>query len=344
MGGQKIIRHARLDDLSALFELFALTDVGMTSLPKDKALLKQRLSNNEKALDGTLPKAQRRYLFVLEDVATGALCGVSGIDAFIGQTEPFYDFALGQEKHHSTTLGVTTSFELMTLNCDYTGSSELCSLFLAPDYRGGYNGKLLSKSRLLFMATNPDEFAEQVIAEMRGYFDEAGVSPYWQHFSRQLFGGHDFAHIDYVLGSGERGIITEMAPRFPVYLDFMDDKARRYIGKVHPSTEGALALLKSEGFVFAGHIDMVDGGPKMVAKVCDLRSTTDTKQVPANITQTPKSGNTPYLVSNGKFADFRASVLLLDDKDSLSLSPALADSLQVKDGEYLSVLPLDGKI
>ena len=30
---------------------------------------------------------------------------------------------------------------------DMTGSTELCSLFLHPDYRSGNNGKLLSKSR-----------------------------------------------------------------------------------------------------------------------------------------------------------------------------------------------------
>lgn len=343
MGGQKIIRHARACDLEALFALFSLTDVGMTSLPKDKDLLRKRLSNNEKALDGTLPKPHRRYLFVLEDSQTKSLCGVSGIEAFIGQNEPFYDFVLSKEKHKSALLEASTEFELLSLSCAYTGVSELCSLFLAPDYRVGYNGKLLSKSRLLFMAAHQDEFASEVIAEMRGYFDEAGVSPYWQYFSSQLFGGRDFAHIDYVLGSGERGIITEMAPRFPVYTDFIDERARRHIGKVHPSTKGALALLQSEGFFFDGHIDVVDGGPKMVAKVGDLRPVTQSKKAPVRVGKNHQDGDTPYLVSNGKFADFRATVLSLDNTDEICLDTTLADGLQVKDGECLYLLPLDNK-
>ena len=57
---------------------------------------------------------------------------------------------------------------------DYTGVSELCTLFLREPYRKGRNGRVLSKYRLLFMAQFRERFAKQVIAEMRGISDEDG--------------------------------------------------------------------------------------------------------------------------------------------------------------------------
>ena len=52
-----------------------------------------------------------------------------------------------------------------------TGTAELCSLFLHPDWRRDGNGSLLSKSRFLFLAEFPEYFSPRVIAEMRGVSD-----------------------------------------------------------------------------------------------------------------------------------------------------------------------------
>ena len=57
--------------------------------------------------------------------------------------------------------------ETLYLSNDLTGSTELCSLFLHPDYREGYNGKWLSKCRFLFIAQYPQLFTTKIIAEMR---------------------------------------------------------------------------------------------------------------------------------------------------------------------------------
>lgn len=73
------------------------------------------------------------------------------------------------------------------LSNDHTGSSELCTLFLDPDWRKEGNGYLLSKSRFMFMAAFRDKFNEKVVAEMRGVIDEHGYSPFWQSLGKRFF-------------------------------------------------------------------------------------------------------------------------------------------------------------
>lgn len=70
------------------------------------------------------------------------------------------------------------SLPTLFLSNDHTGHSELCTLFLDPDYRYGENGKLLSKVRLLLIAAFRKRFMQLLIAEMRGLSDEKGCSPF----------------------------------------------------------------------------------------------------------------------------------------------------------------------
>lgn len=69
------------------------------------------------------------------------------------------------------------------------GSSELCTLFLDPEWRKEGNGYLLSKSRFMFMAAFRDKFNDKVVAEMRGVIDEHGYSPFWQSLGKRFFDG-----------------------------------------------------------------------------------------------------------------------------------------------------------
>ena len=83
--------------------------------------------------------------------------------------------------------------ETLYLSNDLTGSTELCSLFLHPDYRTGNNGKLLS-NRFLFIAQFPHLFTEKLIAEMRG-FQEPTASALYEGLGRHFF-KMDFNHAD----------------------------------------------------------------------------------------------------------------------------------------------------
>ncbi len=67
---------------------------------------------------------------------------------------------------------------VLNVSHELTGCAEFCSLFLEPAARVSSNGALLSKARFLFLAQFPARFPARVCAELRGYFDAHGVSPF----------------------------------------------------------------------------------------------------------------------------------------------------------------------
>ena len=63
-----------------------------------------------------------------------------------------------------------------------------------------------------------------------------------------------------------KAFIAELMPKFPLYSCFLSEDARNVIGKVHPDTEPALSMLKSEGFSYQGYVDIFDAGPAVSVK------------------------------------------------------------------------------
>ncbi|MGR5543061.1 arginine N-succinyltransferase, partial [Vibrio campbellii] len=82
--------------------------------------------------------------------------------------------------HSSPKLGVNNVVKLLTFGNNYTGCSEICTLFLRPSFRQGLNGRLMSKCRFLMMAEHPERFSKTIFAEMRGVSDDDGNSPFWK--------------------------------------------------------------------------------------------------------------------------------------------------------------------
>ncbi len=152
------------------------------------------------------------------------------------------------------------------LSNDHTGSSELCTLFLDPEWRKEGNGYLLSKSRFMFMAAFRDKFNDKVVAEMRGVIDEHGYSPFWQSLGKRFF-SMDFSRADFLCGTGQKAFIAELMPKHPIYTHFLSQEARDVIGQVHPQTAPARAVLEKEGFRYRNYIDIFDGGPTLE---CDI--------------------------------------------------------------------------
>ena len=166
-----VIRAITLDDIDPLIEMAHQVGSGMTTLKPDRAMLGERVNIAVASFAQTIPPEERDYMFVMEDTVGGRLAGVCAIKAAVGLTEPFYNYRIGTLVHHSRELDVFTRMDTLYLSNDLTGATELCSLFLMPEYRTGANGKWLSKSRFLFIAQFPHLFTEKIIAEMRGYQD-----------------------------------------------------------------------------------------------------------------------------------------------------------------------------
>jgi len=208
-----VVRAINANDLDALYGLASQVGTGMTTLKPDMKMLGDRLAIACASFAETIPPEKRDYMFVMEDTDTGRLAGVCAIKGAVGLDEPFYNYRIGTLVHSSRELDVFTRMETLYLSNDLTGSTELCSLFLHPDYRSGNNGKLLSKSRFLFIAQFPQLFTEKLIAEMRGYQAPDGSSPFYEGLGRHFF-KMDLHHVDDLTSLGKKIVHrrTDAAP------------------------------------------------------------------------------------------------------------------------------------
>ncbi|MFT4995341.1 MAG: arginine N-succinyltransferase, partial [Paraglaciecola sp.] len=177
----KIIRPIKQSDYPSLHDIAQESGIGFTSLPVNEALLKSKIVLSEQSFAANIDApSNASYLFVMEDTQTGDVVGTSGIASGVGLDDAFYHYHLSKVVHASRELNVYNTVDILTLCNDYTGVSEICTLFLRQTAREGLNGRLLSKFRFLFMMEHRHRFAEIIIAEMRGISDEDGQSPFWQ--------------------------------------------------------------------------------------------------------------------------------------------------------------------
>ncbi|WP_333606436.1 arginine N-succinyltransferase [Arsukibacterium sp.] len=331
-----VIRPIRADDYQALYQMAVESGHGFTSLPVNDELLMRKISRSEQsfAKKVTAP-GDEGYLFVLEDVKSREVCGTSALEAAVGLDDAFYHYHLGKVVHSSRSLGVYKTVDILTLCNDYTGVSELCTLFLRENRREKNNGRLLSKTRFLFMAEFAERFADRVIAEMRGVSDEHGNSPFWQWLQEHFF-SVDFPTADYLTGIGQKVFIAELMPKYPIYVSLLSKQAQQVIGKVHEKTRPALALLQSEGFSNRGYVDIFDAGPTVEARVEHIRSIRYSRRLKVRIGEV--RGSQPYLICNTDIANFRASWLnleLSEQSEEVTLPAAFAEALQVSAGDWV---------
>lgn len=340
------IRPVQRHDLDALTLLAKNSGVGVTSLPDNKQKMQSKLEQALMSFEQSNPKEDRLYLFALVNEDNDEVAGICALEASIGHEDVWYNFHVGKSVHASRDIGVHKVTQTLYLSNDLTGSSEIATLFLMPDYRKDQNGQLLSRSRYLFLAEFQDLFDEYIIAEMRGYSDDEGRSPFWDSLGRHFF-QMEFSDADYLTGLGNKAFIAELMPKFPIYVPMLSEEAQAVIGKVHPHTEPALAMLKSEGFDFNGYVDIFDAGPSVSAKVKDIRAVRDSHIQQVGLSErgpepdfTDKHGL--LLVSNRRFDDFR--VLLVNrgaaGDDTVWLTRKQATTLNVNEGDTVRVVSL----
>ena len=339
-----LIRPIKPSDYEALYQCAIESGHGFTSLPVDQSLLERRIDRAQKAFrkENVETPGDESYLFVMEDTETGTIAGVSGIEAAVGLDEAFWHYRLGKVVHHSEKLNIYNALETLTLCNDYTGVSELCTLFLREPYRHNMNGRTLSRFRMLFLAQFKQRFSDWVIAEMRGVSDDNGDSPFWTWLEDNFF-SMDFPKADYLSGIGDKTFIAELMPRFPIYTNLLSEDARAVIGKVHDNTRPALRLLESEGFRFRGFVDIFDAGPTVEAEVCNLNSVRNSKVVTMSVKeQVPEvEAAVPHIVCNTQLENFRATKLLLAEGASeLILDKEQADKMHLSDGDDARIVAL----
>lgn len=337
-----VIRPIRETDYSALAKIAQDSGIGFTSLPVNESLLKKKISDAQRAFASNPDTpGQQSYLFVMEDTLTGDVVGTSGIEATVGMQDAFYHYHVGKVVHASRELGVHNSVEILTFCNDYTGVSEICTLFLQENARKPLAGRLLSKFRFLFMAQHKHRFANTVIAEMRGISDEKGKSPFWEWLETNFF-SVDFPTADYLTGIGNKVFIAELMPKYPIYVNLLSKEAQASIGKVHKKTGPALRLLEQEGFRFRGYVDIFDAGPTVEADIENIATVRESIEAEVQISPALDINLLEnYFIVNIKITNFRACVGQLKVKDdclenhTVLINQSLADALLLVDGDTI---------
>ena len=340
-----IIRTAKPDDIDALMKLSAMLPPGMTSMPCDAETWEKKLDLVSRSVQ-RLPQEEQEsvYLLVLEDPNNGAIVGTAGIISGVGNTRPFYNYKLSKDVKTSPDINVKRTSNLLNLVNDYTDATEMISLFLVPEYRKNGMGQFLSRCRYVFMSDFPERFDNLVFAEIRGWLDEDEDSPFWKHLGQKFF-KLPFHKADFISAVNGSQFISDLMPRFPVYLELLPEAAVEVIGRPHADAAPAKRLLEKEGFNYRGTIDIFDAGPIMECEREEIHSIRETRtaRVKAIGNSTSNDAESPQcIVSNRNLSEYRLilSRLATPLTDEIELSVRDAQLLNVDVGSEIQMLPL----
>jgi len=337
-----VVRPARLNDLDGLMALAQKTGTGLTTLPAHKPALQQKIEDSIKAFSTNGEGTEKlNYLFILEDLSDGTICGTSALIVGIGLDKPFYSYRILHQTQLSNEPKMRVDTELLQLSNDFVGAAEVATLFLDPEYRHSKLGKLLSKARYMLMAAHPERFPDTVISELRGWVDENNQSPFWEAIGRHFF-GMDFVTADEINGRGNSQFISDLMPKFPIYTALLPEEARAVIGRPHDGAVPAKKLLEAEGFRFSGAVDIFDGGPEMEVHKRGIWTTRKSQEGVLGGTVEGEGHDPMHLVANHALDNFRVVLTnVVEGASGLWLPKEAADALGAGTGDTVRYAPVE---
>lgn len=335
-----LLRTAHEKDLEALYRMAKGTGGGFTNLPPDKPTLKAKLARAAAAFARTAETVEPDlFVFILDDTRTGRVHGTCQIMAQVGTELPFYSYRIGRITQHSKELDSTFRAEMLTLSTDLDGSSEVGGLYLEATERSAGVGKLLARSRYLFMRAHRGKFADRTLAELRGAIDDAGNSPFWDGLARRFF-EMSFRDADEFNARRGNQFIADLMPKHPIYTALLSEGARQVMGQPHISGRPAMRMLENEGFAFQNYIDIFDGGPTMIVDTDRIRTIREARDAP--VTALVPAGDDPptHIVAHGRLAAFRACQgRIAETGGGVSLDAEAAELLGVGVGDAVTYAP-----
>lgn len=333
-----VFRPVREADLDGIYQLAKQAGIGVTTLPAEKETLHAKIDLSLKTFaQKTRSQKDQVYFFVLEDLTHHKIVGTSAIDACAGGELPFYSYKLVNLMQVSHSLELQFNHPVLHLSNDYQSKTEICTLFLAPDYRKHGNGLLLSRGRFLFMAQFPQFFSDLVFAEMRGVSNLQGQSPFWQSLGQHFF-GMTFADADRLTAVTNKQFIADLMPHHPIYVELLSVAAQRVIGKPHQDTKPALSMLEREGFVNKGYVDIFDAGPTIESSLSQIRTVRESEILRVNELSSDNHLSERYLMCNMK-KDFRVVIASLQKNHlrQVTIHADIAKALELKVGDEIRV-------
>ncbi|HYD89243.1 MAG TPA: arginine N-succinyltransferase [Vitreimonas sp.] len=325
-----VMRAAGPADLAGFKQLREIAGAGFTSLMLDDKAMADKLALSERSYGSDVQSAgAERYFIALEHIETGALAGCAGVKATIGETPPFFNFRLITEAQSSAVVNRRFDLGVLIGVNDFTGCSEVGSLFVRPEHRAGGVGRALAQSRYMLMAAQPERFRSRVVSELRGVVSPEGVSPFWEAVGRHFF-RMDFSEADKLSATTDNQFILDLMPQHPIYVELLGEEARAVIGQCHKDGEGARRLLEWEGFSFSNVVDIFDAGPLMSAPRDAIRTRREARRLKLEPGE-PGERATRALAATARIRDFRC----------VSTRASLGDGVAKVDAAVLAALKLE---
>lgn len=332
-----LVRPARADDVEGVLRLAIAGGAGLTNLPPDRTALAARIEASEAAVsDPRARDAGAAVLLVGE--GDGQIVGTAMIFARVGAEWPFYSYRITRQAAVSRAVARVKEQRLLNLVNDFDGEVEVGGLFVDPARRGEALGRLMARSRYLFIARHRSWFANRVIAELRGYQTADGHAPVWEAIGRHFY-DMDFQDADRTGALQGNQFIADLGPRYPLYLSLLPADARAALGQPHDDGRPARDMLLAEGFRDEGYVDIFDGGPTLVADVDAVRTIRETDTVAVR-TVAEAASDLTVLAAAGAGAAFRAALgAATREAGGASVAPSLAARLAVGPGDSISIAP-----
>lgn len=246
-----VVREIAPGDAETLADVIAIAGAGLPTLPQGVEAAEHMI---EESASGARPT------YVLERLDTRQVVGLSSI--LIAFPHSVHSLVCEIEQIDGQTR--------LRPNARFAGTTELCSLFLAPEMRGGGNGRLLSLARFFAIHAAPGRFHDTLMVEMRGVLDEEGVSPLWRDVCERVLGiDHFVAHRR--LRQDPAYLAEQLTEDGWLDISAVPEALRGLLGQVHQNTVPARRMLEAEGFAATGFIDLLDAGPIMACTQRDAR-------------------------------------------------------------------------
>lgn len=306
-----LVRPAQPGDLNDILDLAGGLGPRLSStLPRKDQALAEKIEQSVRAFEAIdKPDGSLRFLFVLEDTDSGRVRGVAGVDSRAGHGQPFYNYRKDALIHASHELGVSRRVEVLYPSHALTDHTLLCAFTIDPELRGTEAFELLSRARMLFIASHRSLFTDQAVVEIQGVQTENGEVPFWDSLGRHFF-NMDFETADQHSGALSKTFIAELMPPNPVYVSLLSAQAEAALGQAHDKTQATYELLQREGFRAGAYLDIFDAGPVLEARTDSLKTIASSLvgTLHGTLYDTPSEGGELYLICGGSQARFRCTL------------------------------------
>jgi len=338
------IRAARPEDEEELLRLARY--LNSVNLPHDRDHVRRLLEHAEKSFSGEIKSPrQRKYVFVLWDLAQKAAVGTSMIVAQLGRRDaPYIYLDVLDEEKYSRTLDTHFHHTVLRIGFSYDGPTEVGGLVVAPEYRGQKEklGLLISYVRFLYIATHRELFQNEILAELLPPLEPDGTSHLWEALGRR-FTGMSYAEADR-LSSENKDFIRDLFPTGSIYASLLSPEAQGVIGKVGPDTRGVEKMLRRIGFRYADRIDPFDGGPHFVAEADEITLVNVTRRARVLGPLPAETAAVEAILARDLAAPdyFRAVTgkVAFQEPDGVLVTAAALEQLEAQAGNELACLPL----